>query len=266
MFASTWRRRGSSPWWGLVGWARRGSPCGSSRWSGRSYRDGCWVVPLAEVAEPELLSAAVAEALGLQAADRPWDVETLADYIADRTALLVLDNCEHLVAAVGDLVKGLRATCPNLRFLLTSRRPLGLSGEDVIVVPPLSVPDEATVATPEAIAHYEAVNLFVDRATSARADFRVTPDNAPAVAGLCRDLDGMPLAIELAAARIRVMSPEEIRDSLAERAPGAQPRLPRRRRPAPVTARLRRVVLPTVHRPSSRGSGRGPRCSPGATT
>ena len=183
----------------------------------RSYREGCWVVRLAEVPEPELLRPAVAEALGLQAADRPWDVETLADYIAHRTALLVLDNCEHLVSAVGDLVKGLRATCPNVRFLLTSRRPLRLSGEDVIVVPPLSVPDEVTVAAPEAIAHYEAVNLFVDRATSARADFRVTPDNAAAVAGLCRDLEGMPLAIELAAARVRAMSPEEIRDSLAER-------------------------------------------------
>ncbi len=164
----------------------------------RSYRDGCWVVWLAEVAEPALLSPAVAEALGLQAADRPWDVETLADYLADRAALLVLDNCEHLVPAIGDLVHELRATCPNLRFLLTSRRPLGLSGEDVVVVPPLSVPDDGSAAAPEAIAHYEAVNLFVDRATSARADFRVTPDNAAAVAGLCRDLDGMPLAIELA--------------------------------------------------------------------
>ena len=175
------------------------------------------MVPLAELAEPELLSPAVAEALGLQGGDRPWQVETLADHIADRTALLVLDNCEHLVSAVGDLVEGLRATCPNLRFLLTSRRPLGLSGEDVIVVPPLSLPDEATVATPEAITHYEAVNLFVDRATSARSDFRLTPDNAPAVAALCRDLDGVPLAIELAAARVRALSPQEIRDSLAER-------------------------------------------------
>ena len=175
------------------------------------------MVRLAEVPEPELLSAAVAEALGLQAADRPWDVEALADYIAHRSALLVLDNCEHLVSAVGDLVKGLRATCPNVKFLLTSRRPLGLSGEDVIVVPPLSVPGEVTVAAPDAIAHYEAVHLFVDRATSARADFRVSSDNAVAVAGLCRDLEGMPLAIELAAARVRVMSPEEIRDSLAER-------------------------------------------------
>ncbi len=183
----------------------------------RSYRDGCWVAPLAELAAPELLSPAVAEAVGLHSGDRPWQVETLADHLADRTALLVLDNCEHLMSAVGDLVEGLRPTCPNLKFLLTSRRPLGLSGEDVIVVPPLGLPDEATVATPETITHHEAVNLFMDRATSARSDFRLTPANAPAVAGLCRDLDGIPLAIELAAARVRALSPQKIRDSLAER-------------------------------------------------
>ena len=184
---------------------------------GRSYRDGCWVAPLAGLAEPELLGPAVAEALGLHGGDRPWQLETLADHLAERTALLVLDNCEHLVSPVGDLVEGLRAACPNLRFLLTSRRPLGLSGEDVIVVPPLSIPDDATVATPETITHHEAVNLFMDRATSARSDFRLTPANAAAVVGLCRDLDGLPLAIELAAARVRALSPQEIRDSLAER-------------------------------------------------
>ncbi len=183
----------------------------------RSYREGCWVVPLAEVAEPELLGLTVAEALGLQGADRPWRVDTLADYIADRTMLLVLDNCEQLLPAVGDLVQGLRAACPNVRFLLTSRRPLRLSGEDVIVVPPLSLPEEAGVVAPESITHYEAVNLFVDRATSAYSDFELTADNAPAVVALVRDLEGVPLAIELAAARVRVMSPEEICDGLTER-------------------------------------------------
>ncbi len=183
----------------------------------RSYRDGCWVAPLAELAEPELLGSTVAEAIGLHGGDRPWQVETLADHVAERTALLVLDNCEHLVSPVGDLVGGLRATCPNLRFLLTSRRPLGLSGEDVVVVPPLSLPDDATVATPETITHHEAINLFVDRAVSARSDFRLTSANAPAVVCLCRDLDGVPLAIELAAARVRALSPQEIRDSLAQR-------------------------------------------------
>ena len=184
----------------------------------RSYRDGCWVVSLADVAAPELLGHAVAEALGLQGTDRPWQVDTLADHLADRTALLVLDNCEHLLDAVGDLVVGLRATCPNLRFLLTSRRPLRLSGEDVIVVPPLGLPDHVVAAAvPEAIAHYEAVNLFVDRAASSSSDFELTAENAPAVVALCRDLDGMPLAIELAAARVRALSPDEICSSLTER-------------------------------------------------
>ena len=183
----------------------------------RSYPDGCSVVRLAEVAEPELLSLTVAEALGLQGADRPWRVDTLADYVADRTMLLVLDNCEQLLAAVGALVQELRAACPNVRFLLTSRRALRLSGEDVIVVPPLSLPEEAGAATAESTAHYEAVNLFVDRATSADSDFELTADNAPAVVALVRDLEGVPLAIELAAARVRVMSPGEICDGLTER-------------------------------------------------
>jgi predicted ATPase len=183
----------------------------------RTYRDGCWVAPLADLSEPELLVPYVAEAIGLQGADRPWQLETLADHLADRTALLVLDNCEHLLEAVGELVEGLRATCPNLRFLLTSRRPLRLSGEDVVVVPPLGLPDEATTATPESIGHHEAVQLFLDRATSAHSGFRLTVENAAAVVALCRDLEGLPLAIELAAARVRALSPQEIRDSLAER-------------------------------------------------
>ena len=175
------------------------------------------MVPLADVTEPQLLGSTIADALGLESADRPWEVDTLADYIAQRNALLVLDNCEHLLAAVGEFVSALRASCPNVRFLLTSRRPLRLSGEDVIVVSPLGVPDAGTVADPEAISHYEAVNLFVDRATSASSGFELTPENAPAVVRLCRALDGVPLAIELAAARIRTLSTEEICDSLSDR-------------------------------------------------
>ena len=183
----------------------------------RAYRDGCWVVPVADLADPGLLIPTVAGAVGLQAAEGPWQVEALADHIAHRAALLVLDNCEHVLTAVGELVQGLRSTCPNLGFLLTSRRPLRLSGEDVIMVRPLSIPDPAAVATPEALTHYEAVELFLDRAISARADFELTVDNASAVVTLCRELDGVPLALELAAARLRVLSPQEICDSLAER-------------------------------------------------
>ena len=183
----------------------------------RAYREGCWVVSLADLANPELLGPAVAEALELHGVARTSQVEALADHIAERTALLLLDNCEHLLAAVSVLVEQLRATCPNLRFLLTSRRPLRLSGEDVIVVPALGLPDLTTVGTPEAITHYEAVNLFLDRAASADSDFELTNDNAPAVLALCLDLEGIPLAIELAAARIRFLSPQEMRDSLNER-------------------------------------------------
>ena len=181
-----------------------------------TYPDGFWIVPLADLTEPDLLNATVAEAMSLHATDRPWELETLADHVADRTALLVLDNCEHLLAAVSDLVVGLRATCPNVRFLLTSRRPLRISGEDVVAVPPLSLPD-GNVATPESITHYEAVTLFLDRAVSARSDFQLTPDNAAAVVTLCRELDGIPLAIELAAARIRARTPQEICESLTQR-------------------------------------------------
>jgi predicted ATPase/DNA-binding CsgD family transcriptional regulator len=183
----------------------------------RTYRDGRWVVPLAGLTNPDLLGPAVAEALDLQGADGPIGVETLADRIADRNALLVLDNCEHLLSAVSAVVEGLRAVCPNVRFLLSSRRPLRISGEDVIVVPPLGLPDQGTVATPEAVGHYEAVNLFLDRASSASSDFELTPDNVPAVLDLCRTLEGVPLAIELAAARIRALSPQEIGESLGER-------------------------------------------------
>jgi predicted ATPase/DNA-binding CsgD family transcriptional regulator len=183
----------------------------------RTYREGCWVVPLAELSKSELLIPTVAQALDLHGAEGSIQHDTLSDHIADRTALLVLDNSEHLLAAVSALVEGLRATCPNVRFLLTSRRPLRLGGEDVIVVPPLNLPDQVTVATPEGISHYEAVNLFLDRAKAASSDFELTPDNAKAVLDLCRDLEGLPLAIELAAARIRALSPQEISDSLGER-------------------------------------------------
>ena len=183
----------------------------------RSYREGCWVVPLEDLSQPELLNVTVATALDLRGAEGPIHLDTLADHIAERTAILLLDNCEHLVGAVSALVGALRVACPNLRFLVTSRRPLRLSGEQVVVVPPLDVPGQAAVATPEGISHYEAVHLFLDRARSTSSDFVLTPDNAKAVLALCRDLEGLPLAVELAAARTRTLSPQEIDASLSER-------------------------------------------------
>ena len=157
----------------------------------RTYRDGCWVVPLADLADPELLSATVAEALDLQATDRPWQVETLADHIADRTALLVLDNCEHLLPAVGDLVRDCaRAVRPPLPADQPATAAAQRRGRHRWSH--RSASPRTTVAAPEAITHYEAVDLFVDRATSARSDFQLTPDNAEAVVTLCRDAGRRP--------------------------------------------------------------------------
>lgn len=185
----------------------------------RTYPDGSWSVSLSELSDPALLVPTIAQELGVTIPQRAERLEALTDYLAHRSGLLVLDNVEHLLASVGTLVEEMRAACPDLRFLLTSRRPLGLSGEDVIIVPPMTLPEtpETGSASPDGLVHYEAVNLFVDRARSANSEFDLTAHNADAVAGLCRELDGLPLAIELAAARTRLLSPHEIRTNLTER-------------------------------------------------
>ena len=185
----------------------------------RTYPDGSWAVSLSGLSDPALLVPTIAQELGVTSPHPSGRLEALTDYLADRSGLLVLDNVEHQLAAVGAVVEEMRGACPHLRFLLTSRRPLRLGGEDVIIVPPMTLPETTVTlsASPDALIHYEAVNLFVDRATSANSQFALTADNADAVAGLCRELDGLPLAIELAAARTRLMSPHEILANLSER-------------------------------------------------
>ena len=181
----------------------------------RTYRDGRWVVPLAGLTNPDLLGPTVAEALDLQGADGPIDVETLADHIADSSALFVLDNCEHLLSGVGALVEGLRATCPNLRVLLTSRRPLRISGEAVFVVPPLNLPDQGL--WPRRL-HQSLRGRQPVPGPRLVGQFRLRADSGqrPGVLALCRGLEGIPLAIELATARIRSLSPQEIGESLTD--------------------------------------------------
>ena len=185
----------------------------------RTYPDGSWAISLSGLSDPALLVPTIAQELGVTSPHSSGRLEALTDYLAHRPGLLVLDNVEHQLPAVGAVVEDMRGACPNLRFLLTSRRPLRLGGEDVIVVPPLTLPEPMVTpsASPDALIHYEAVNLFVDRATSANSQFALTADNADAVSGLCRELDGLPLAIELAAARTRLMSPHEILANLSER-------------------------------------------------
>jgi predicted ATPase len=183
----------------------------------RAFPDGVWLVELAELTEPALLGHTVAEALGLREQSGHWRLATLTDHLTGRHLLLILDNCEHLVDACAVLVDQLLRTCPQLHMLATSRQPLSITGEHILPVPPLPVPDSDQLPPPEALARYDAVTLFLDRATSAVPSFRLTADNHAAVARLCQALEGIPLALELAAVRLRALSASQILDRLTDR-------------------------------------------------
>jgi predicted ATPase/DNA-binding SARP family transcriptional activator len=189
------------------------------------HPDGVWLVELAALRDPTLLAEAVAVTLGLseEAAGPgiPLPAERLATFAADKAMLLVLDNCEHLVGACTELVGRLLQAGPRVRVLATSREVLGVPGEVVWPIPPLAVPDPAEAddqaTAPEVLAGFDAVRLFVERATSAHPGFALDTANAPVVAELCRRLDGLPLAIELAAARVRALPPVELAARLEDR-------------------------------------------------
>jgi predicted ATPase/class 3 adenylate cyclase/DNA-binding CsgD family transcriptional regulator len=168
------------------------------------FGDGVWCADLAPITDPEVVPVAVARALGLPDQPGRSTMDTLARFIDDRQMLVVLDNCEHLLDACAALVVELLGACPGLTLLATSREPIGVAGEATWQVPSLSLADEA-------------IQLFVDRARRVRPDFSVTDGNAATVTEICRRLDGMPLAIELAAARVRALSVTEILDSLHDR-------------------------------------------------
>jgi predicted ATPase/class 3 adenylate cyclase len=175
------------------------------------YRHGCWFVALEAISDPELVPPAIASALGVGIpGDRPA-LDVLGEWLADRELLLVLDNFEQVTGAA-PLVARLLAAAPGLRVLATSRTPLHVYGEAEYPVPPLAVVSELMAASSSAAAlsQYEAVQLFIERAGAAKPGFTVTNANAPALAEICIRLDGLPLAIELAAARIKLLSPEQI--------------------------------------------------------
>ena len=181
------------------------------------YPDGAWFVELGDLRQPDLVVSRMASAIGVgEEPGRPL-LETLADALRSRTLLLVLDNCEHLIDACAAVGQRLLASSPGLRLMTTSRQPLRVAAETVWQVPPLSVAPAGEQVTPEDAYCYEAVRLFADRATASVPGFVIGPANAAAVAALCRALDGMPLAIELAAARVRVLSVEQIGARLADR-------------------------------------------------
>ncbi len=175
------------------------------------FVDGAFLVALADLTDPALLGHTVAGALRLQVAGVEWNEAVLVDFLRDRQVLLVLDNCEHLVGSVAPLVADLVRQCPGLVVLATSRMPLRIAGEAVYDVPPLEVPPLGHPGGPgwshDELMAFDAVALFVDRARLASASFRLVSDNASAVAELVGELDGIPLAVELAAARIRSADP-----------------------------------------------------------
>jgi predicted ATPase/DNA-binding CsgD family transcriptional regulator len=174
------------------------------------FEVGAWWVGLASLSDPDLVARAVAQALDVREAPGRSFVEALAEHLRSKEALLVLDNCEHLVAACAALADALLRVCPDLRVLATSREALGVAGERAWLVPPLSLPDLLHPYSIQELTRYEAVRLFVERAEAAASDFALTEQDAPVLAQLCRRLDGIPLAIELAAAKTRVLSVDQI--------------------------------------------------------
>ncbi len=183
--------------------------------SQRSFSGGVRLVELGELRDATLLGGVVASALGLRGLSGRPVQEVLAEFLAQRELLLVLDNCEQIVAAVAQLTEFLLHVCPDLRILATSREPIGIGGEAVLLLPPLPVPEPDHL--PRGGPGNDAVKLFVERGAAAVPGFELTEDNKVAIASICRQLDGHPLSIELAAARLRVMSPEQILERLNDR-------------------------------------------------
>jgi predicted ATPase/DNA-binding XRE family transcriptional regulator len=174
------------------------------------YPDGVWLVELASVDEERLVAPAALAALGLREMPDQPALETLAVYLRARTALLVLDNCEHVLVAAAKLANAIVHAGPGLRVLATSRELLGTTGELAWRVPSLPVPLDDGLLPPDRLLTYAAVALFENRARLVRPAFRITSANARSVVQICRRLDGIPLALELAAARVRVLTPKEI--------------------------------------------------------
>jgi len=183
----------------------------------RAFDDGVWLAELGRLRDPALLVPEVARSLGLADQSARWAVASLSDRLAGRQLLLVLDQCEHLADGCAVMADALLRASPSLRIIATSRHVLGVAGEVTMTVPPMTVPAEDSPANPEELLRFEAVRLFADRAGAVLPGFTLDAGNGAAVAGVCRALDGIPLAVELAAVRLRSLSPEQILDRLDSR-------------------------------------------------
>lgn len=201
---------------GGVGKTRLAVRAAGAAWA--EFPDGVWLVDFAGFDDPALLTRTIATTLGMRDESGRWPVAALADFLSRQRVLLVLDSCEHLSAACAVLVNTLLHSTPELRILATSRHALSTAGEHILPVRPLSLPPlDVPVTKPADVAGYEAVRLFVDRARAAVPGFTLTRDNTSSVVRLCTHLDGLPLAIELAAVRLRALSLDEIVERLDDR-------------------------------------------------
>ncbi|HET6948467.1 MAG TPA: tetratricopeptide repeat protein [bacterium] len=181
------------------------------------FPDGVWLVELATLADARLIPQTIAGALGIREQSARPLLQTVTEYLQPRTILLVLDNCEHLVPDCAALIETILRACPRVRILATSREPVGATGETIWPVPPLSVPEARQPVDPALLPQAESVRLFIERVEGVVPSFSLGPHNAAAVAQICRRLDGIPLAIELAAARVKVLSVDELAARLDDR-------------------------------------------------
>ena len=178
------------------------------------FKDGVWAVNLAPLSDSSLVPQAIASVLGIREQPGRSMTETLSDYLGSRRLLLVLDNCEHVIGACCAVAEALLSSCPGLRILTTSREALGITGEVAWPVPSLTLPDLRRLPDIEGLPRYESARLFLERTAAVRPNFALTEQNAQAVARVCYRLDGIPLAIELAAAKTKALSVEEISERL----------------------------------------------------
>lgn len=181
------------------------------------YPEGVWFIELAPLAHPELVAQTIATTLQLHESSERTAEQTVREFLAARQVLLLLDNCEHLIQICADLTSGWLQHCPGLKILATSREPLGIAGEIIRRVPSFSIPQDLNAMSYAALAQVESVRFFVERAQSVQPNFSLTPANVSDVAKICTRLDGIPLALELAAARVRGMGVDQIATRLDSR-------------------------------------------------
>ena len=181
------------------------------------FPDGVWFADISTITDPELVSSVVASALGIEQVQGKRVDELIPQRLKRKRLLLIIDNCEHLLGAVAMLVDAIQRNAPDVRMLCTSRQALGIAGEIAHRLSSLAVPEAGSAVTADEAIHYGSITVFVDRARSADTRFALTNDNAPIVAEICRHLDGIPLAIELAAARVKVLSIPNLAQRLNER-------------------------------------------------